>query len=247
MQIKKALLLALLITAIFLGAKTMNTASDHHQQQAQQMVATINQIVLETADQIGRDHFSERVLNAMSTVPRHRFVPASSAYLAYSNRPLAIGHQQTISQPYIVALMTDLLNPQADQTILEIGTGSGYQAAVLSRLVKQVYSIEIVPELAATAAQVLSELGYENIEVKAGNGYLGWPEHAPFDGIIVTAGGEIPPLLLEQLKPGGRMIIPVGGQHQAQYLTVLKKDINGEIEGERLLPVRFVPLIGGEE
>lgn len=181
------------------------------------------------------------VLAAMRAVPRHRLVPPGQAASAYDNRPLPIGHGQTISQPYIVALMTHLLAPAPSHVILEVGTGSGYQAAVLSRLVRQVYTIEIVAPLAARAASQLRALGYRNVAVRAGDGYAGWPEHAPFDGIIVTAGAErIPEPLLAQLKPGGRMVIPLGPTGDQQLMLVTKSKA-GRIAREIVLPVRFVP------
>ncbi|WP_129791916.1 protein-L-isoaspartate(D-aspartate) O-methyltransferase [Sphingosinicella sp. CPCC 101087] len=181
------------------------------------------------------------VLDAMRSVPRHRLVPAGSEAEAYDNRPLPIGQGQTISQPFIVALMTHLLAPRPDHVVLEVGTGSGYQAAILSRLVGRVYSIEIVPELAERAAERLDALGYDNIVVRQGDGYAGWPEHAPFDGIIVTAGAErIPEPLIAQLKPGGRMVIPLGPSHDQQLVLVTKSEA-GRIQREAVLPVRFVP------
>ena len=206
-------------------------------------MATIAQHVAETADDIGKQQLDPRVMVSMAKVPRHEFVPAQLRDVAYRDRPLPIGYGQTISQPYIVALMTDLLHPQADHRILEVGTGSGYQAAVLSLLVKQVYSIEIVAPLAASAHQVLKQLAYSNVTVFTGNGYAGLPEQAPFDGIIVTAGGDIPPALIEQLKPGGRLVIPVEEPGGMQYLTLIKKTAEGEVLAEKVLPVRFVPLI----
>jgi protein-L-isoaspartate(D-aspartate) O-methyltransferase len=188
---------------------------------------------------------SEKVLAVMSKVPRHRFVPKDGLYSAYFNNPLPIGHRQMISQPYIVALMTDLLALNKQQTVLEVGTGSGYQAAVLSELAGKVYSFEIVAPLAATAAKVLSELGYANVEVKAGDGSAGWPEHAPYDGIIVTAAAEhIPQPLLDQLKPGGRLVIPVGGEFNVQQLLLITKDCDGIFHRMNIEPVRFVPLTG---
>lgn len=186
----------------------------------------------------------EKVLAAMSKVPRHEFVPAEVRSLAYEDRPLPIGHRQTISQPYIVAFMTEKLEPEPGEKVLEVGTGSGYQAAVLSQLVKEVYSIEIVRELAEDAEQTLDRLDYENVHVKAGDGYKGWPEHAPFDAIIVTcAPTEIPQPLVEQLKEGGRMIIPVGPDGGVQELYLLEKK-DGKILQKSVLPVRFVPMTG---
>ena len=184
-------------------------------------------------------------MRVLGMVGRHRFVPANLQSQAYENRPLPIGYGQTISQPYIVALMTDLLEPQAGDVVLEIGTGSGYQAAILSRLVGQVYSIEIIPELAVSASARLQRLGFENVEVKNADGYYGWQEHAPFDAIIVTAASShIPPPLVSQLKPGGVMLIPVGSPFQVQQLTLVKKSKNGELTTRQILPVRFVPFTG---
>lgn len=184
-------------------------------------------------------------MGAMGSVPREEFVLPAYRHLAYRNSPLPIAADQTISQPLIVALMTELLDPQPGEVMLEVGTGSGYQAAVLSLLVKQVYSVEIVEELAESAAQVLQRLHYDNVKVRAGDGYAGWPEHAPFDGIIVTAAaGEIPPPLLRQLKPGGRLVIPVGEEHGYQELLLVEVDDAGEVRKKSVLPVRFVPLTG---
>jgi protein-L-isoaspartate(D-aspartate) O-methyltransferase len=181
------------------------------------------------------------VLDAMGMVPRHLFVPESIRRAAYDDRPLPIGSGQTISQPYIVALMTQLLRPDEDMRVLEIGTGSGYQAAVLAEIVDTVYTIEIVPELARSAADLLKSLKYDNIVVRAGDGYAGWPEKQPFDGIIVTAAPEtVPPPLLDQLAEGGRMVIPVGPQWWTQHLTLIRKH-EGKLSQERIIPVRFVP------
>ncbi len=186
------------------------------------------------------------VLRAMRMVPRHLFVPDGLRSRAYDDTPLPIGHGQTISQPYIVAYMTEVLKVGKGDSVLEIGTGSGYQAAVLSPLVKKVYTMEIIPELAASSKERLKKLGYSNVEVKEGDGYHGWPEKAPFDAIIVTAAaGHIPPPLIRQLKNGGRMVIPVGGFFMVQNLVLVSKDRKGEITTRNLLPVRFVPLTGG--
>ncbi len=183
------------------------------------------------------------VLRAMREVPRHLFVPDEASRFAYENRPLPIGHEQTISQPYIVALMTDLLKPRPGDNVLEVGTGSGYQAAILSRLAAQVHSIEIVEPLATRARARLGALGYANVEVRTGDGYAGWPERAPFDRIIVTAGADhVPGPLLGQLRAGGRMVIPLGGKPDTLELTVVEKDSKGRIRKRALLPVRFVPL-----
>jgi len=187
-----------------------------------------------------------RVLAAMRDVPRHRFVPPSLETEAYQDHPLAIGHGQTISQPYIVALMTELVRPQPTDRALEIGTGSGYQAAILSRLVSRVYTIEIVEPLARDAEQRLKTLGYENITVRAGDGYAGWPDAAPFDVIVVTAAPDhVPAPLVAQLKPGGRLVIPVGPTFAVQELRLIEKDAAGEIHTRTVAPVAFVPLRRG--
>jgi protein-L-isoaspartate(D-aspartate) O-methyltransferase len=194
----------------------------------------------------GRNIADPRVLAAMRKVPRHLFVPSHQAPFAYEDRPLPIGHGQTISQPYVVALMTEYLSPRPTDRVLEIGTGSGYQAAVLAELVAEVYSIEIVEPLATRARQTLLGLSYTNIHVRAGDGYLGWPEAAPFDAVIVTcAPDHVPRPLTDQLKDGGRMIIPVG-QPGDQELILLEKR-QGKIERRGVLPVRFVPMTGKAE
>jgi protein-L-isoaspartate(D-aspartate) O-methyltransferase len=190
----------------------------------------------------GRDIQAPKVLNAMASVPRHRFVPEDLKALAYNDRPLPIGHGQTISQPYIVAFMSQVLDVQSGQKILEIGTGSGYQAAVLAEMGASVFSIEIVPELGKKAIETLKELGYDNIQVKIGDGYQGWTEHAPFDAVIVTcAPTSVPGPLKEQLAEGGKMVIPVG-QKYYQQLVLLTKN-NGNIKQQSILDVRFVPMV----
>lgn len=196
------------------------------------------------ADQIQRRGVADpRVLQAMRTVPRHRFVPATLQHLAYTDRPMPIGHGQTISQPYIVAYMSEALEVGRAHQVLEIGTGSGYQAAVLAHLARVVYTIEIVPELARRAAATLEELRYTNVHVRQGDGYAGWPEHAPFDRIMVTAAPEqIPQPLIDQLRAGGRMVIPVGSAEQ--WLMVVEKTPAGVIQ-RRTIPVRFVPFTRG--
>jgi protein-L-isoaspartate(D-aspartate) O-methyltransferase len=184
------------------------------------------------------------VLQAMAEVPRHEFVPASLRPYAYADGPLPIGHGQTISQPFIVAYMTQALELSKEDTVLEIGTGSGYQAAILGKLTKEVYTIEIVPPLAESARAVLSKLGFENVHVRQGDGYLGWPEKAPFDAIIVTcAPDHVPEPLISQLKEGGRLVIPVGATGGIQQLVLLRKR-NGQISKEKMLDVRFVPMTG---
>jgi protein-L-isoaspartate(D-aspartate) O-methyltransferase len=212
----------------------------------QRMVREIEQIQREAAAQTGRDMLDSRVLAAMAAVPRHRFVPASLLREAYDNRPLPIGHGQTISQPYIVALMTDLLRLRPGDRVFELGTGSGYQAAILAQLAKAVYSVEIVEPLGREAGQRLAREGYANVRVKVADGYYGWPEHAPFDAIVVTAAGShVPPPLVRQLKPGGRMVIPVGTSFLTQHLMLIEKQADGTVTSRQILPVRFVPLTGG--
>jgi protein-L-isoaspartate(D-aspartate) O-methyltransferase len=198
-----------------------------------------------TRSEIGKDAFDARVMAAMAAVPREVFVPESHRLLAFANGPVPIGHGQTISQPYIVALMTDLLEPRPGHAILEIGTGSGYQAAVLAGLVRRVYSVEIIAALAAAAAERLAGLGCDNVVVRHGDGYSGWPEHAPFDGIIVTAAApHVPPPLIAQLKPGGRLVIPIGLPGCIQQLSVIAKDDDGRTRQRDVLMVAFVPLTG---
>ncbi len=200
----------------------------------------------ETANETGRAAFGARVMNAMGKVERHRFVAAGDEANAYRNHPLGIGNGQTISQPYIVALMTDLLDLKGGEKVLEIGTGSGYQAAVLAELAATVYSIEIIEPLGRLAAQRLSAAGYRNVTTRIGDGYQGWREAAPFDAIIVTAAAPIvPPALVEQLKPGGKLVIPVGSQGSHQALLMITKSADGKTQTRRVLAVRFVPLTGG--
>jgi len=207
------------------------------------MVAEIAAITFQTRHETRRERLSERVLAAMNKVPRHRFVPADQERYAYDNRPLPIGNGQTISQPFIVGLMTDLLDLKPGHKVLEIGTGCGYQAAVLGELAREVYTIEIVEPLAKEAAARLAALGYRNVTARSGDGYLGWPQHAPFDAIMVTAAApDVPPALVEQLKPGGRLVIPVGPQFMGQDLLLIEKDLNGKTTTRNVLAVRFVPL-----
>ena len=188
---------------------------------------------------------SDAVMTSMGTVQRHELVPRQQKPFAYENRPLRIGYGQTISQPYIVALMTELIEPDADDIVLEVGTGSGYQAAILAELVDHVYSIEIIEALATRAKSDLARLGYTNITTRLGDGYYGWEEHGPFDAIVVTAAAShVPPPLIEQLKPGGRMVIPVGGRFATQTLLLLEKTDDGQVITRQFGAVRFVPLTG---
>ena len=215
--------------------------------QRARMVSEVEAMYAETRSETGLPAMSAAVRKALGKVERHRLVPPGEASRAYRNHPLPIGSGQTISQPYIVALSADLLNPKPTDVVLEVGTGSGYQAAVLAEIVKQVYSIEIIESLGKTAAARLAEMGYRNIEVRIGDGYAGWPEKAPFDGIVVTAAApRVPQALVDQLKPGGRMVIPLGGEGEMQYLKLLTKRADGGVDEKRVLPVRFVPLVPGK-
>ena len=213
-----------------------------------QMLDTIVSEAKYTAGYTGRAAFSKQVMQAMAVVPREKFVPAAIRAFAYDDGALSIGYGQTISQPYIVALMTDLLDLTADSIVLEIGTGSGYQAAILSQLAKLVYSIERVPELCKSTQTLLRKLGYDNVETRCADGYYGWHEKAPFDAIIVTAAAtHIPPSLIEQLKAGGRMVIPVGMAYSHQELMLFSKDYQGLAKIEPILAVSFVPLMVDED
>lgn len=213
-----------------------------------QMLRDIEAEVKYTRNLIGRSALGSRVMQAMKEVPRHEFVPKGAHREAYYNGPLPIGNGQTISQPYIVALMTDLLESTPDDVILEIGTGSGYQAAILSRVVRQVYSLEIIEALSLRAAETLQRLGYSNVACQVGDGYHGWAEQAPFDGIIVTAASpNIPQPFVDQLKPGGRLVIPIGLPHSHQELMVALKQESGKISVTDVLGVAFVPLTRNKE
>jgi protein-L-isoaspartate(D-aspartate) O-methyltransferase len=216
-----------------------------NEKNVKRMMADIQMEVEYTRSATGIKQFRHSVLNAMQSVPRHKFVPEGLHDMAYHNGPLSIGHGQTISQPYIVALMTDLLEPESEDVILEVGTGSGYQSAILANIVKKVYSIEIVPELAQEAQRTLKELNIINVETKSGDGYYGWPEHAPYDGIIVTAAAPyVPEPLVEQLKIGAKLVIPVGRPYMHQELLVVEKTVEGQTETKDILAVAFVPLTG---
>lgn len=215
----------------------------------QQFAALRKQMLLEIAAStvfagklIGKDALDARVMGVMGKVPRHEFVPVELQPYAYLNRPLPIGFEKTISQPFIVALMTELLRLREDDTVLEIGTGLGYQAAILAELGGKVYTMEIIAELASQAAERLRRMGYTNIQIKVANGYHGWPQHAPFDKVIVTAAPDlIPPPLINQLKPGGTMVIPAGLPDE-QKLMVVEKDASGRVSTREVLPVRFSQL-----
>ena len=220
---------------------------ERFEDQRRQLLAVIRANAARIAAEVGKTTLDERVLGVMAKVPRHEFVPVEVQQYAYLNTPVPIGFDKTISQPLMVAVMTDLLQLKPDDVVLEIGTGLGYQAAVLARLADRVYSVEIIDELAQRAVQRLKQHGYANVEVRVGNGYFGWPEHAPFDKVIVTAAPDlIPAPLINQLKAGGRMVIPVG-LPEAQQLVVAEKDLNGRVTTTETMPVRFSVLEGSDE
>lgn len=210
------------------------------------MVEEVLSDAAETSAYSGRAALSPGVIAAMEKVERHRFVPDALTTVAYLNRPLPIGYGQTISQPFIVALMSDLMRVKAGDKVLEIGTGSGYQAAILAEMADSVYSIEIIEPLGKQAGERLKSLGYRNVQTRVGDGYYGWPEAAPFDAIMVTAAAShVPPPLIKQLKPGGRIVIPLGTQFMTQFLMLVEKKQDGSVTTRQILPVRFVPLTGG--
>ncbi len=220
-------------------------AQDFAAQRAR-MVEEVEATYAETRAYTGIAAMSPRVRAALGKVERHRLVPPEQRALAYRNHPLPIGQGQTISQPYIVALSTDLIAPEPQHVVLEVGTGSGYQAAVLAEIVAKVFSIEIISSLGKQAEERLKQLGYKNIEIRIGDGYKGWPEKAPFDAIVVTAAApRVPQALVEQLKPGGRLVIPVGATGDVQELLLITKNADGSIRQKSILPVRFVPLVPG--
>lgn len=238
---RRSIIGALGLVAALAGSDVQG--DDAYAREREALLKEIEAMARETGAETGRPVFSAPVMASMARVPRHRFVPAPYRTLAYANRPLPIGQGQTISQPYIVALMTELLDAEPGDAVLEIGTGSGYQAAVLAELVDRVYTIEIIEPVGRNAAALLQELGYRNIETRIGDGYDGWPERAPFDAIMVTAAApQVPPALVAQLKPGGRMVIPLGAQSEVQFLHLMVKQADGSISTRRSLPVRFVPL-----
>ncbi|MEA1890168.1 MAG: protein-L-isoaspartate(D-aspartate) O-methyltransferase [Pseudomonadota bacterium] len=210
-----------------------------------ELIKIIEEDVRQTSRELDKTELDPRVMKAIASVPRHEFVPLEEEPYAYENRPLPIGHGQTISQPYIVAIMTDMLNLKPDSKVLELGTGSGYQAAILGELAAEVYTIEIVEPLGLLAKKRLQRLGYDNVTTKVGDGYYGWEEHAPFDAIIVTAAAShIPPPLIKQLKPGGRMVVPVGSRFMIQQLLVVDKREDEKVVSRQVLPVVFVPVTG---
>lgn len=240
----KNMLISLLLILIMYPTSCCS-ADDPYQSAREKLVAVIEENVTATRAYIDRKTLNPKVLQAIGNIPRHKFVPPGQEKHAYQNRPLAIGHGQTISQPYIVALMTDLLELTPDSKVLEIGTGSGYQAAVLNDLAAVVYSIEIIEPLAKEVAHRLDEQGYTDVHTKSGDGYYGWPEAGPFDAIIVTAAADhVPPPLLQQLKIMGRMVIPVGSRFQTQQLLLIVKESESSISTRQILPVVFVPLTG---
>ncbi len=238
--------LPLLLALLCLGWAQAGCADDDYASQRARMLREIADMVRQTAVETGRARLDARVMASMGRVPRHRFVLPEYLRQAYANRPLPIGHGQTISQPYIVALMTDLLELKPGDKVLEIGTGSGYQAAVLADLGARTYSIEIITPLARRAAAHLKAAGYGQVQLRVGDGYHGWPEAAPFDAIIVTAAAShVPPPLVQQLKPGGRLVIPVGPAFLTQHLLLVHKQADGSVSTRQILPVRFVPLTSG--
>ena len=242
MKIPRQLTLCLL--AALAIAPMEADAQDPYARERQRMVDEIALLTRETRLETGRAALAERVRQAIVKVPRHEFVPPDQKGNAYQNRPLPIGHGQTISQPFIVALMTDIMEVKATDKVLEVGTGSGYQAAVLAQLAAAVHTIEIVEPLGRQAAETLTRLGYRNVHTRIGDGYRGWAEHAPYDSIMVTAAPrDVPRPLIEQLKPGGRLVVPVGGQATGQSLLILEKQPDGTTTRRTVMAVRFVPLV----
>ncbi|MGZ8158088.1 MAG: protein-L-isoaspartate(D-aspartate) O-methyltransferase [Methylobacter sp.] len=244
-RVKHLIFWLVVIGIILLLFSSHVIAEDDFHRQRYALVEIIKAETMTTRDYLNQESLDERVLDALLKVPRHEFVPDSQRPYAYANRPLSIGYGQTISQPFIVAIMTDLLKLKKTDRVLEVGTGSGYQAAILAELADSVYSIEIIEPLAKQAAGSLKRAGYDAVHTRSGDGYYGWEEAAPFDGIVVTAvASHIPPPLIKQLKPGGRMVIPVGAQFMTQYLVLVTKDADGKVTTRQTLPVSFVPLTG---
>jgi len=236
---------ALMNVGLGIGVLDAATEDERYAAERRRMVEDIAANARSTGPETGRPVLSQQVMAAMEKVERHRFVPENEARFAYRDTPLPIGSGQTISQPFIVALSTELIDPRPEHVVLEIGTGSGYQAAVLAEIVRQVYSIEIVEPLGRDAAARLASLGYRNVDVRVGDGYQGWSEHAPFDGIIVTAAAPyVPEPLVAQLKPGGKMVIPVDVRFAQQELLLIEKRTDGTVDRRSVLSVRFVPLTG---
>lgn len=244
----KASALCLMVSVFGILVPDAGRCTEHEDPYAEarrELVRAIEEDVRQTRDYLGKSELDPRVIQAMATVPRHEFVPEALRRLAYANRPLPIGNDQTISQPYIVAIMTDLLDLPPDCKVLDIGTGSGYQAAVLAEICDSVYGIEIVEPLGTQAAKRLARLGYDNVSVRIGDGFFGWPEEQPFDAIVVAAvTDELPAPLVEQLKPGGRMIIPLYSGFASEQLVLVEKHADQSITTRGILPVRFVPLTG---
>ena len=233
------------MVALAATASAATMAQDPYAAPRHAMVELIREIARDAGTETGKATIDGRVLAVMDKVPRHAFVPPDEVRSAYANRPLPIGHGQTISQPYSVALMTDLINPQSSSVVLEIGTGSGYQAAILAEFVRTVCTIEIIEPLAKQAEERLRREGYGQVRTRVGDGYFGWEDCGPFDAILVTAAAsQIPPPLVRQLKPGGRMVIPVGAPFLPQHLTLVDKGADGTVTTRQILPVRFVPLTG---
>jgi protein-L-isoaspartate(D-aspartate) O-methyltransferase len=244
-RLKHLIFWLIVIGLILLLFSSHVIAEDDFQQQRRALVDIIKADVERTRDFLKQESLDERVFDAIRKVPRHEFVSDDQRPYAYQNRPLPIGYGQTISQPYIVAVMTDLLELKKTDRVLEVGTGSGYQAAILAELADSVYTIEIVEELGKQAADNLKRAGYGAVHTRIGDGYYGWETAAPFDGVVVTAvASHIPPPLIKQLKPGGRMIIPVGAQFMTQYLVLVTKGADGKVTTRQILPVTFVPLTG---
>ena len=244
-MVKTSLRIARLLMLAGVLAAGLSFASDPAQRR-DMLIREVTEDVRQTAGYLGRERLNPSVVAALDSVPRHELVPDDQRRYAYENRPLPIGYGQTISQPYIVAIMTELIEPEAGDIVLEVGTGSGYQAAVLAEIVERVCSLEIIPQLAKRARADLDRLGYSNVRSRMGDGYYGWPEGGPFHVIVVTAGATHgPPPLIERLKPGGKLIIPVGSRFMTQQLLLVEKDEVGELRARQVLPVRFVPLTGG--
>jgi protein-L-isoaspartate(D-aspartate) O-methyltransferase len=235
-------ILLLLLPSMFAVAREATAQDAQCAGERAALVETIRAYARSHASVVGQQGLSERVLEAMGQTKRHLFIPERSCSIAYADRPASIGHGQTISQPFIVALMTQLAEVAPDHVVLEVGTGSGYQAAILAHLARKVCTIEIVPQLAETATKTLKDLAYDNVSVRLGDGYAGWPDCGPFDAIVVTAAlGQVPPPLIEQLKVGGRLVMPVGADYGTQQLTVVEKTAPDKTTTRAVVPVRFVP------